>query len=414
VRDHDAIIVGAGPAGLACAAMMREIDLAPLVLEKENAIAAPWRRHYECLHLHTERAFSALPGMAMPRRYPRFPSRLEVIEYLEAYAVRFDIRARYNVEVRAIRRSGASWAVDCGESILKAPVIAVAVGWASFPYQPACAGLEDYVGSIVHSSEYRNAAPYAGKKTLVVGYGNSGGEIALDLARSGVDATLSVRGPIQIMPRTILGIPTATLALIQRKIPLWVADLVNLPLIVATTGDLRRVGLQRSAKGPRQMAEEGRIPVIDIGTLAKIREGQIKVRPGVAHFTRDGVVFQSSSEEKFDAVIFATGFRTDLRSMLPDARHALDADGYPRVSGAPSGAPGLFSAAQSCPRPARFARPELRPSESRASPSAASQTSVRAQRAIASSRRIECLWARQRPGVGPRGRGIAQQSNFAI
>jgi cation diffusion facilitator CzcD-associated flavoprotein CzcO len=391
VSDRDAIIVGAGPAGLACAAMMRKVGLSSLVLDKQSAVAATWRRHYDCLHLHTERGFSAMPGMPMPGRYPRFPSRLQVIEYLESYATKFDIRPRYNAEVRAIRRNRAGWEVDCGAFTIGAPVVVVATGWASFPYQPAWPGLDEFAGSVVHSSEYRNSAPYCGKRTLVIGYGNSGGEIALDLARSHVDVTLSVRGPIQVMPRTVLGISTVTLGVFQRKIPARIADLVNVPLLLATTGSLKKIGLRRLRKGPRRLVEEdGRAPVIDIGTLAKIRDGGIKVRSGVAMFTREGAEFHNSGGERFDAVVLATGFRTDLRPILPDATGVLDPNGYPRVSGAPSGEPGLFfcgttvsSAGQlreigiEAGRIARFARrhlkslrpasPLLRPSDSGAS-----------------------------------------------
>jgi cation diffusion facilitator CzcD-associated flavoprotein CzcO len=343
MSGNDAIIVGAGPAGLACAAMLREVGLAPLVVEKHDAVGAMWRRHYDCLHLHTERAFSSLPAMRMPGTYPQFPSRLQVIEYLEAYAAKFDIHPTFNVEVRAIRRKGAGWEVDCGAWKAEAPVVVVAAGWASFPYRPICLGLEDYGGSVFHSSDYRNATPYAGKRVLVVGFGNSGGEIALDLARADVDTTLSLRGPVQVMPRTILGISMATLGVFQRKIPPRLADLLNVPLLVLTTGNLRKVGLRRSRKGPRRLVQEdSRVPIIDIGALAKIRAGAIKVRGGLARFTRQGAVFQGSPAEAFGAVIFATGFRPDLRSILPEVNGVLDANGYPRVSGAPSGEPGLY------------------------------------------------------------------------
>jgi cation diffusion facilitator CzcD-associated flavoprotein CzcO len=339
----DAIIVGAGPAGLGCAAMMREAGLAPLVVEKRDAVAATWRGHYDCLHLHSERAFSSLPGLSMPESYLRFPSRQQVIDYLEAYAAKFDIHPRLGVEVRAIRRNGARWDVDCDGSTLSAPIVVVAVGWASFPFRPACPGLDEYLGTVLHSSEYRNPAPYTGKRVLVVGYGNSGGEIALDLVRANVDTTLSVRSPIQVMPRTILGISTTTFGVFQRKVPAGLADLLNVPLLILTTGRLEKIGLRRMSKGPRRLVkEDGRAPIVDIGTLKKIRDGAIKLRGGLARFTRDSVVFQNSSAEAFDAIIFATGFRTDLRQMLPDADGVLDANGYPRISGAPSGQPGLY------------------------------------------------------------------------
>jgi cation diffusion facilitator CzcD-associated flavoprotein CzcO len=88
-QDPDAIIVGAGPAGLACAATMRGAGLDVAVLEKADRVGAVWRRHYDRLHLHTDRRHSGLPGMAMPRDFPAYPSRAQMVDYLESYAAPF-------------------------------------------------------------------------------------------------------------------------------------------------------------------------------------------------------------------------------------------------------------------------------------------------------------------------------------
>src|ERR1700688_3297374 len=101
----DAIIVGAGPAGLACAATMRAAGLHVTVLEKAGNVGSAWRRHYDRLHLHTDRGHSGLPGLAMPRSYPAYPSRAQMVEYLESYAARFDIRPVFKTAVASIRRN---------------------------------------------------------------------------------------------------------------------------------------------------------------------------------------------------------------------------------------------------------------------------------------------------------------------
>ena len=88
--------------------------------------------------------------------------------------------------------------------------------------------------------------------------------------------------------------------------------------------------------------EDGQVPLIDVGTVAKIRSGAIKVRGGISRFEADGVVFEDGRAEKFEAVVLATGFRPDLSRLLPDARSALDASGRPTVSGAAVSEPGLF------------------------------------------------------------------------
>ncbi|MEO6926579.1 MAG: NAD(P)-binding domain-containing protein, partial [Rhodanobacter sp.] len=208
-------------------------------------------------------------------------------------------------------------------------------------------GQDGYIGEVIHSSAYRNPAPYAGKRVLVVGFGNSGGEIALDLAEAGVDVTMAVRGPVKIVPRDLLGLPILSWAILQRWLPPRVADFLNAPLLRLAIGSTRHLGLQMERKGPLTMiAEDGRIPLLDIGTLARIRDGSIKIRRGIAHFTGDGVAFAGTVGERFDAVILATGFRADLRALLPDTPAVFDARGLPLVTGRATSEPGLFFCGQ--------------------------------------------------------------------
>src|SRR5271157_4907643 len=111
----DAIIIGAGPAGLAAAACLRERGLMSVILEKSDTVGAVWRRHYDRLHLHTDRGHSALPGLPMPSSYGRYPSRAQVVEYLERYAEKFDLKPVFDAPVREIHRSGAVWRSEAGE-----------------------------------------------------------------------------------------------------------------------------------------------------------------------------------------------------------------------------------------------------------------------------------------------------------
>ena len=345
--DPDAVIVGAGPAGLACAATLLQRGVQPLILEQADTVGSVWRRHYDRLHLHTDRAHSALPGLPMPRSYPRYPSRAQVVAYLESYAAHFDLRPVFRSKVGRVQREGTLWHVETAGAVHTAPVVVIATGWADFPHTPHWPGQEGYRGKIVHSSNYRNPAPHRGERVLVVGFGNSGGEIALDLAEAGVDVTMAVRGPVRIVPRDLLGLPILTWAILQQWLPPRVADFLNAPLLRLAVGPTDGLGLQMERKGPlRMIAEEGRIPLLDIGTLARIRDGSIKVRGGIAHFTGDGVTFADNLSERFDTVILATGFRPDLRPLLPDTPDAFDAHGLPRVTGQATGEPGLFFCGQ--------------------------------------------------------------------
>jgi cation diffusion facilitator CzcD-associated flavoprotein CzcO len=345
--NPDAIIVGAGPAGLACAATMLAAGLKAIVLEKAADVGAVWRRHYDRLHLHTDRNHSGLPGMAMPSSYPTYPSRAEMVAYLESYAARFDIKPVFDTEVSCIAREGPRWRVESGRHEFVAPIVVIATGIADAPYCPAWPGMDGYSGEILHSSRYRNPAPYAGRRVLVVGFGNSGGEIALDLANAGVTVALAVRSPVQIIPRDLLGFPILSWVILYRRLPARLVDAVNAPVLRLAVGDFEKLGLRRAAKGPRQMVEEdGRVPLIDVGTLAKIRDGTIVVRSGIDRFTTDGVVFTDGKTEKFDNVIPATGFRPNLRPLLPNVADVLDQHGMPRVTGKPTPEPGLYFCGQ--------------------------------------------------------------------
>jgi cation diffusion facilitator CzcD-associated flavoprotein CzcO len=347
LRNFDAVIVGAGPAGIACAATMRAAGFNVTVFEKADNVGSAWRRHYDRLHLHTDRKHSGLPGMAMPQTYPLYPSRLQMVAYLESYAARFEIRPDFNATVSCIRRDGTGWRADTAQGSTTAPVVVVATGIADAPYRPSWPGLDAYQGAVVHSSEYRNPAPYPGKRVLVVGFGNSGGEIALDLAEAGVDVALAVRSPVQILPRDLLGFPILTWAILYQRLPARLVDLINAPILRLAVGSIERLGLRRAVKGPRQMVEEdGRVPLIDIGTLGKIRDGSIKIRGAIDRFVSDGVVFADAKVEKFDAVILATGFRPDLRRLIPDLEGVFDRRGMPLLTGRATNAPGLYFCGQ--------------------------------------------------------------------
>lgn len=349
MRNTDAIIVGAGPAGLACAVTLRAAGFKVTVFEKADGVGAVWRRHYDRLHLHTDRNRSGLPGMAMPQTYPTYPSREQMVEYFESYAVRFDISPVFDTTVSRIRRNGSQWCADANGGTTSAPVVVVATGIADAPYRPSWPGSELYRGAVVHSSEYRNPAPYEGKRVLVVGFGNSGGEIALDLANARVNVALAVRSPVQILPRELLGLlgfPILAWAILYRRLPARMVDLINAPILRLAVGRIESLGLRRG-QGTAPNGRRGRACVVDRRRYAGQDQGRLD--PDTRRYrslTFDAVIFDDASSEKFDAIVLATGFRPDLRQLMPDVEGVFDGHGMPLVTGEATGAPGLYFCGQ--------------------------------------------------------------------
>ncbi len=337
------LIIGAGPAGLAVGACLKREGLPFIILEQSDRLAPAWHRHYDRLHLHTAKAFSELPFFHFPRDYPRFPSRLQVIEYLEAYSRKFQLVPRFGQQVVSARRINDQWEVQTQDQRYQAANLVVATGYNREPYLPTWPDEGTFQGAILHSSQYRNGAPFRHQKVLVVGFGNSGGEIAIDLWEHGARPGLAVRGPVNVIPRELLGIPILAIAIWESKFPPQIADSLNAAILRVAIGDLTRYGLRKLPRGPlTQIQRDSHIPLIDVGTLALIRDGHVSVCPGIERFTRDGVVFTDGQQEKYDAVILATGYRPQVNAFLQDGRLVCDENGTPLSSGHETALPGLY------------------------------------------------------------------------
>jgi cation diffusion facilitator CzcD-associated flavoprotein CzcO len=340
----DTVIIGAGPAGLAVGAALRRADVPFVLLERGQHVGEAWHHHYDRLRLHTPKGHSALPYRPYPRAYPRYPSRREVVAYLEDYARAFDLRPEFGREVRrCARRPDGAWEVATDAGPYRALRVVVATGFSSRPYLPRWPGQDGFPGPILHSRDYTNGAAFRGQRVLVVGFGNSGAEIALDLLEHGARPAVAVRGPVNVIPRDLLGIPIIVCALACRRLAPRVADALNALALRLAVGDLASAGLVKRADGPFTQVAEGRqTPVIDVGTMARIRRGEIAVRRGVESFDGPDVRFADGTRERFDAAVLATGFTTGLPALLPDYPSVLDGAGRPRAHGREAAVPGLY------------------------------------------------------------------------
>jgi len=340
----DAVVIGAGPAGLAVSACLKRAGQPHVLIDKEAAVGAAWRRHYERLHLHTAKKWSALPGLPFPRDYPTYPSRAQVVSYLERYAEAMQLEPRLGVEVTRVRREGSRWRVETKHSgSYDAAAVVVASGYNAVPERPSWPGLATFSGPIVHSCDYKNGQAHAGKRVLVVGSGNSGAEIAVDLWESGAQVAMVFRGPVHVVPRDAFGMPAQRMTLLLSRLPSKVADRLSEPLRELTVGDLTPFGIRRPPVGPLELLETtGRVPLIDIGTIALIKQGAIKVYPNIAEVAGSQLRFVDGRLASFDALVLATGYRAGLARWLEGADAILDARGLPREHGRESGLPGLY------------------------------------------------------------------------
>lgn len=198
------IIVGAGPSGLATAACLTKHGVPYVILERANCIASLWqKRTYDRLKLHLPKQFCQLPLLPFPDDYPEYPTKKQFIEYLELYRKHFNIKPRFNERVLSARFDQASklwWVLTSRDKVEEVEYISrwlvVAAGENAECVIPEFDGLEDFKGSISHVSEYRNGKQYCDKKVLVVGCGNSGMEICVDLCEHNAFPSMVVRDSV--------------------------------------------------------------------------------------------------------------------------------------------------------------------------------------------------------------------------
>jgi putative flavoprotein involved in K+ transport len=346
--DAVVIVVGGGASGLSAAAALTRRRIDVVVLEQDATVGGTWARRYDRLRLHTVRRFSGLAHFPIPRRYPTYPSRDDMVAYLDEYARHFDLRLITGTTVERIqprRDPPPGWILETATGDRwHCRVVVVATGQYREPMMPAWPGRETYTGTLTHSAAYMNAAPYVGQRVLVVGAGNSGAEIATDLYDSGAKSVaLSVRTPPPIVPRDPFGMPVQRTSLLLSALPAAIANRFGRLTAKLTIGDLTRYGMPAPAEFARYTTK--RVPLIDVGFVDALKRQRITIKPAVDRLTATGATFADGTSDAYDAIIAATGFSTGLESLIaaPDLPALLDDQGEPRAeSGTPTAQPGLF------------------------------------------------------------------------
>ncbi|KAH7676802.1 Indole-3-pyruvate monooxygenase protein [Dioscorea alata] len=322
MEETTVVIIGAGPSGLATAACLTTHSIPYILLERDHCLASLWRnRAYDRVTLHLAKQYCQLPHAPYPASTPTFIPKQHFIEYLEGYAAKFRIQPRFGIEVESawFEEGEGRWRVVArrgreGEVVeLKARFMVVASGENDEAVVPEIEGLDGFVGDLVHSNRYRSGSVYKGKSVLVVGAGNSGMEIAFDLCSFGAFPSIVVRSPVHVVSKEIwlFGM------LLMRYLTLSLVDIVVLFLCYLKFGDTSKYGISRPNMGPFYLkANTPTYPVLDTGTFTKIKSGEIQVLPSIASIKGNSVTFVNGKIHHFDAIIFATGYRSSIKKWL--------------------------------------------------------------------------------------------------
>ena len=317
MQQTNTLIVGASISGLASAASLQKQGIEYIVIEKQAQVAMPWRNHYHRLHLHTNKRVSNLPYKKFDSAIPRYPSRQQVVDYLEDYQKEFNINPIFNTGAKSIKKEDEYWVTETTGGILKSKYVIIATGPFGKPKPVHFKGMETFRGKILHSYEYKTGKDFKGQNVLVVGFGNSACEIAIDLYEQGAKPSMAVRSPVNIIPRDILGVPILELSQLMSNLPPRMADTINAPLMKLLFGDITKLGLKKMPYGPfEEIQKDGNIPVLDIGTIKHIRKGHIKVYGDIDHIEGRSIHFSDGKKEDFDAIVAGIGYYRDYADII--------------------------------------------------------------------------------------------------
>ena len=295
------VVVGAGQSGLAAARALHELGIPAVILEASERPAGSWPRYYDSLRLFSPAAYSSMPGMPFPGAPDRYPGRDEVADYLERYASWLGVEIQASTRVQTIRQEGRHFIVVTADGrALRASGIVAASGSFSNPYRPGLQGEEAFAGELSHVADYRNPAPYAGRRVIVVGAGDSAAQVANELAPVAT-VTLASRHPVRFIPQRLGG----------QDVHYW----------------LRETGFDTLPAEWLSKITEGSVVTDSVGFQQTLTDGLVNRRPMFTSLDRDTVVWSDGQREPADAIILATGYRPSLGYLRELG--ALEPDGTP-------------------------------------------------------------------------------------
>jgi putative flavoprotein involved in K+ transport len=350
VQTTETVVIGAGPAGLSTAAMLTARGLDHIVIDRADDIGNSWRNHYERLHLHTVRWLSHLPGYRFSRRHGRWVSRDGVVRYLEGYVKHHDLTVQTGTAVERIDKTEngdgtARFIVRTNQGDIRARNVVVATGYNNTPKHADWFRPDAFDGELIHASEYRNASPFEGKDVLVVGSGNTGAEIAVDLVEGGAKRVrMAIRTGPHVVLRESNGLPTQATGVLMRNVPTAIGDPIAKFVSKMTVGDLTKYGMPAPEGGLYTRAKRDHsIPIIDVGLIDCLKNGTVQPVAAVTDLDGPDVILADGTKIQPEAVVVATGWQRMLEPLVGHLG-VLEQRGRPIAHGGetPPQAPGLY------------------------------------------------------------------------
>ncbi len=338
------LIIGAGPAGLAMAGRFEKQGMPYIILEKSQRPGNAWHEHYERLCLHTVKKYSNLPYLPFPKEYPEYVPRALFAKYLHNYAIHFGITPKFGQTLTKIQQTKeGKWnaATEEGQTYTADNVV-LATGVNRLLNPSKWKGMEGFQGDVRHSRFYKNATAYKGQRVLIIGMGNTGAELAIDLHENGATPFISIRNPVNIISREFLGRSYQHSAIMLEKLPHWLGDRLGQVAQKIAVGDLSKYGLPKPKLPPAtELRLYNKTPVIDIGAVKLIKQGKISILPDIVEFKEKTILFSDNRELPFDSIILATGYLAQIQDFFPDLQLSLNRLGMPEDWHAPA-YPGLY------------------------------------------------------------------------
>jgi indole-3-pyruvate monooxygenase len=295
------VIIGAGPAGLATAYYLQRYGVTFRILEQQD-IGSSWTRFYEHVRLHSLKQHSSLPGLPMPAHYSKFPTGQQVHDYLQSYAKHFKFDIQVQTKVIDSRYEDG-WKLETSRGLTEASTLVVATGIFNTPYIPKIEGLESFQGQVIHSQHYKRPQDFLNKRVLVVGVGNSGAEIAVALAKTGVQTEIVIRDGVLLVPFPRFVVGASVNYWLLRTLPRALANVA----LARTQKNFADVGLPLPHREPLE-----RYPVVGFDLANLVKANKIRVRPAVQKVNPTSVQFTDGLKESYDVLVLATGFRPTL------------------------------------------------------------------------------------------------------